>query len=149
MESELVVTAAVLRHSDGRVMLARRAPGRAEAGLWEFPGGKVEPGEAPEASLGRELHEELGLDVRVGRLLTSCAGRTGSGRALRLLAYEVELELPAPPWATGALPVEGGFPDHDAVAWAPVAGLGAFPMPAVDDCVVRALQEGAGAPETT
>lgn len=148
MEPELLVTAAVLRHTDGRVMLARRAPGRAEAGLWEFPGGKVEPGEAPEASLRRELHEELGLDVRVGRLLAACPGRTGSGRALRLLAYEVVLELPAPEWAARALPVEGGFPDHDGVAWAPPGGLGAFPMPAVDDCVVRALQEAGRATET-
>ena len=48
---------------DGRVLLAKRPPGRPLAGLWEFPGGKVEPGETPEAALIRELEEELGIKV--------------------------------------------------------------------------------------
>ncbi|MBM3522752.1 MAG: 8-oxo-dGTP diphosphatase MutT, partial [Alphaproteobacteria bacterium] len=48
---------------DGRVLIAQRPPGKAMAGLWEFPGGKVQPGETPEAALQRELHEELGIDI--------------------------------------------------------------------------------------
>ncbi len=48
---------------DGRVLLAQRPEGKSMAGLWEFPGGKVEPGESPEAALIRELHEELGIDT--------------------------------------------------------------------------------------
>jgi 8-oxo-dGTP diphosphatase len=53
----------VLVVTDGRVLLARRPEGKAMAGLWEFPGGKVQPGEAPETALIRELLEELGIDV--------------------------------------------------------------------------------------
>jgi 8-oxo-dGTP diphosphatase len=64
----LLVAAAALIDPDGRVLLARRPEGRAMAGLWEFPGGKVEPGETPEAALIRELREELGLDTQASCL---------------------------------------------------------------------------------
>lgn len=57
------VVAAVLTLQDGRVLLARRPPGKVFAGYWEFPGGKVEPGESLETALARELHEELGIVV--------------------------------------------------------------------------------------
>jgi 8-oxo-dGTP diphosphatase len=57
------VVAAVLTQPDGRVLLAQRPPGKVYAGYWEFPGGKVEPGETLEAALARELHEELGIVV--------------------------------------------------------------------------------------
>jgi len=59
----LLVVAAALIDADGRVLIAQRPPGKALAGLWEFPGGKVEPGERPEATLIRELGEELGIRV--------------------------------------------------------------------------------------
>jgi 8-oxo-dGTP diphosphatase len=59
----LLVVACALIDADGRVLLAKRPPGRPLAGLWEFPGGKVEPGETPEAALIRELKEELGITV--------------------------------------------------------------------------------------
>jgi 8-oxo-dGTP diphosphatase len=57
------VAAAVLLHPDGRFLLAQRPPGKVYAGYWEFPGGKVEPGERAREALVRELHEELGIDV--------------------------------------------------------------------------------------
>jgi 8-oxo-dGTP diphosphatase len=59
----LLVAACVLIDGAGRVLIARRPEGRAMAGLWEFPGGKLEPGESPEGALARELREELGIDV--------------------------------------------------------------------------------------
>jgi 8-oxo-dGTP diphosphatase len=60
----VLVAAAALVDTDGRVLLARRPEGKKMAGLWEFPGGKVEPGETPEYALMRELREELGIETR-------------------------------------------------------------------------------------
>lgn len=59
----MLVVAVALVDNDGRVLLAQRPEGKKLAGMWEFPGGKVEPNETPEAALLRELHEELGLDI--------------------------------------------------------------------------------------
>ncbi|OGN43581.1 MAG: NTP pyrophosphohydrolase [Caulobacterales bacterium RIFCSPHIGHO2_01_FULL_70_19] len=60
----VLVVAVALVDADGRVLIAQRPEGKQLAGLWEFPGGKVEPGERPEAALIRELKEELGIDVK-------------------------------------------------------------------------------------
>lgn len=59
----VLVSAVALIDIEGRVLLGQRPEGKSMAGLWEFPGGKVEPGETPEAALIRELHEELGIDT--------------------------------------------------------------------------------------
>ena len=59
----VLVSAVALIDADGRVLLSQRPEGKTMAGLWEFPGGKVESGETPEAALIRELHEELGIDT--------------------------------------------------------------------------------------
>ena len=60
----LLVAACALVDADGRVLIAQRPEGKSMAGLWEFPGGKVEPGETPEEALIRELREELGISVK-------------------------------------------------------------------------------------
>ncbi|MAS13763.1 MAG: 8-oxo-dGTP diphosphatase MutT [Nitratireductor sp.] len=64
----LLVAACALVDPDGRVLLAKRPEGKALAGLWEFPGGKVEAGETPENTLVRELQEELGIETKVACL---------------------------------------------------------------------------------
>jgi 8-oxo-dGTP diphosphatase len=64
----VLVAACALIDADRRILLTQRPPGRAMAGLWEFPGGKVEPGEGERAALARELREELGVRVQVGEL---------------------------------------------------------------------------------
>ena len=63
------VAAAVIRGTDGSILIARRADTQHQGGLWEFPGGKVEAGESVEAALARELKEELGITVEVARPL--------------------------------------------------------------------------------
>ncbi len=64
----VLVAACVLLDGDGRILIAKRPEGRSLAGLWEFPGGKVEPGESPEHALIRELAEELGIDIAAADL---------------------------------------------------------------------------------
>ena len=93
----LLVSAVALVDADGRVLLARRPEGKPLAGLWEFPGGKIAPGETPEAALIRELREELGSRRRKAALrrsplpptatttaISSCRSSfAGSGKAAR------------------------------------------------------------------
>ncbi len=84
----LMVVAAALIDSDGRVLVQRRPEGKAMAGLWEFPGGKIESGELPEAALIRELREELGIDVEKACLAPACfASEALAERHLILLLY--------------------------------------------------------------
>ncbi len=84
----MTVVAVALVDSSGRILLQQRAPGRAMAGLWEFPGGKVEPGETPETALVRELHEELGIVVAPGDLSPACFASAPVGeRHMVLLLY--------------------------------------------------------------
>ncbi len=84
----LTVVAAALLDGAGRILLQQRAPGRAMAGLWEFPGGKVEDGELPEAALARELREELGIDIEAADFVPACfASAPVAGRQMILLLY--------------------------------------------------------------
>lgn len=84
----LLVVAVALIDSDRRVLLQQRAPGRHMAGLWEFPGGKVDSGERPEAALVRELEEELGIAVAEDRLEAAAFASAPLGeRHLILLLY--------------------------------------------------------------
>lgn len=124
---QIHVVAGVIRDALGRILLARRTAGRDLAGLWEFPGGKVEPGESPEAALTRELDEELGIQARVGAALIRVPQQYPDKR-LVLDVREIDSY--------------GGTPrglDGQALAWAPAHKLGDYPMPAADRPVVAAL----------
>jgi len=84
----LHVVAVALVDADGRVLVQRRPEGAAMAGLWEFPGGKIESGESPERALIRELHEELGISVEAACLAPAAfASEPLDERHLLLLLY--------------------------------------------------------------
>lgn len=105
------VVAAVIRHG-GAILVARRAAHVGNPGRWEFPGGKVEPGEQPVAALLREIREELDVDIRVLEHFTTDDTEV-DGRIIRLACYFALLEAEAPTVST----------DHDALAWVSGAEL--------------------------
>jgi len=81
------VVCGVIKDTEGRVLACRRGEGRHLAGLWEFPGGKVDEGEGPEVALARELLEELGVAVKVGEKLAAAVEWTDGAVSIRLSAY--------------------------------------------------------------
>ena len=88
LENCLIVVAAALVDRDGRLLVQQRPEGLSMAGLWEFPGGKIEPGETPEQALIRELEEELGIDVDQACLAPACfASEPLGNKHLLLLLY--------------------------------------------------------------
>ncbi len=127
------VVAAVVRRGDGRVLLAQR-PSGAHAGLWEFPGGKVEPGETPEQALARELREELGIGVEVGEVLATVEHRYPH-IAIRMTAYACRLVEGEPRGLHG-----------QAVAWASPVEMSRYPMPEADVPIARLVAAGAPSP---
>ncbi|MHB8800463.1 MAG: (deoxy)nucleoside triphosphate pyrophosphohydrolase [Thermoanaerobaculia bacterium] len=104
----LVVAGAALRA--GRLLLTRRPDGDAHAGLWELPGGKVEPGETPEAALAREWREELGVDVD-GVEPWSFASGAPHGRHVTLLVFRVP-SMRGEPAPIGVAEVRWALPDE-------------------------------------
>lgn len=125
------VVAGVIRDARGRILLARRTEGRDLAGLWEFPGGKHEPGESAEAALARELHEELGIEVEVGAPLI-CVPQTYPDKRLRLDVRTIAH------WRGHARGLEG-----QALVWVPPQKLATYAMPPADRPVVAALLQTA------
>jgi 8-oxo-dGTP diphosphatase len=89
------VVCAVIGRADGRVLAARRPPDKAMGGLWEFPGGKIEPEEEPRGALAREIREELGTDIEVDAPLAPVCHDYGSF-AIRLLPFRCRLTGPEP-----------------------------------------------------
>lgn len=124
MELRVVVAAAVITRADGAVLIARRRPEKHHGGLWEFPGGKLEPGETPAACLVRELSEELGLAVEVGAYLA-----TGYDDGIELQGYRASI-----------IAGEPRLSDHDAVAWVAPTDLADYAMPPADLPIAAALK---------
>jgi 8-oxo-dGTP diphosphatase len=125
----LIVVAAALVDADGRVLIARRPPGKAMAGLWEFPGGKLAPGESPEAALIRELAEELGIVVAEACLAPlSFASHAYPTFHLLMPLYVCRR------WDGLVRPNEG-----QALKWARPSALRDYPMPPADAPLIPPL----------
>ena len=131
----LVVVAAALIDADRRVLLQKRAPGRAMAGLWEFPGGKVEEGELPEAALARELAEELGIAVDAAALTPACFASAPNGSAHMLLLLYMCRKWSGEPKAL----------DASAIRWSSIADMRGLPMPPADEPLIDLLEALLGA----
>jgi 8-oxo-dGTP diphosphatase len=125
----MIVAAAALVAADGRILLQQRSPHRAMAGLWEFPGGKVEEDETPEHALVRELGEELGLAIDAGALVPAAfASHPNGDRHMILLLYVCR------DWAGEPQPL-----DASALAWVHLGEMAALPMPPADKPLVEQL----------
>ena len=130
MKTVLVVAAALV-DSDGRVLIAQRPEGKQLAGLWEFPGGKVEPGETPEIALIRELEEELGIVVKQACLAPFVfASHT----------YET-FHLLMPLYLIRRWEGEPESKEHKAIKWVRPNDMGQYPMPPADDPLVAWLRD--------
>lgn len=124
MAMRLLVVAGVVRR-DGRIMLCQRRPEVHNGLKWEFPGGKLEPGESPEEALARELREELCVDVRVGRIVDAVYHRYPD-RDVLLMFYECE--------------IVGGEPrtaDCNAIAWVTAEALSSYDFAGADRAFVE------------
>jgi 8-oxo-dGTP diphosphatase len=127
----LLVAAAALVDADGRVLICQRPEGKAMAGLWEFPGGKVEPGETLEACLIRELDEELGITVT-----TSCLAPF----VFASHAYE-SFHLLMPLFLIRRWEGVVVNREHKAMVWVKPNQMGEYPMPPADAPLVAWLRD--------
>ncbi len=127
----LLVAAAALVDVDGRVLLAQRPEGKSMAGLWEFPGGKVEPGETPEACLVRELREELGVDTEESCLAPLTFASHSYDRFHLLMPL-----FACRKWRGTPEPREA-----QALAWAYPKEMRRYPMPEADLPLVPMLRD--------
>jgi len=129
--SLILVAAVVLVDTDGRVLLAQRPEGKQMAGLWEFPGGKVDPGETPEAALIRELREELGIDVAASCL----APFTFASHAYPDFHLLMPLYV-CRKWSGIPMAREG-----QRLTWVRPARLAEYPMPPADKPLIAMLRD--------
>jgi len=127
----VLVAACALIDVDGRVLVARRPPGKAMAGLWEFPGGKVAVGERPETALIRELREELGIDTKASCLAPlTFASHSYDGFHLLMPLYVCRV------WRGEPEPREGQI-----LRWFHPRALRDLPMPPADLPLIPVLEE--------
>ena len=127
----VLVAACALIDADGRVLIAQRPPGKPMAGLWEFPGGKVESGERPEITLIRELKEELGISVKEDCLAPlTFASHAYPDFHLLMPLYVCRV------WQGAVTAREG-----QELAWVRPARLADYPMPPADQPLVAMLRD--------
>lgn len=127
----VLVVAAALIDADGRVLIAQRPQGKQLAGLWEFPGGKVEPGERPEAALIRELREELGIETKAACLAPFVFASH---------AYET-FHLLMPLYLCRRWEGVVTRHEHAALAWVKPNRLRDYPMPPADEPLIAWLRD--------
>ena len=127
----VLVAAVALVDADGRVLLARRPPGKAMAGLWEFPGGKLAAGETPERALIRELREELGIDTEQSCLSPLAFASHGYDDFHLLMPLYV-----CRVWKGFVTPQEG-----QELRWVRPARLRDYPMPPADAPLIPVLRD--------
>lgn len=121
-----VVGAAIVR--DRRCLATRRGPNQRFAGYYEFPGGKIEPGEGPRAALARELKEELNIEARIDEWLARSTAKTPDGRLVILDVYAVT-------WTGGDMVPT----DHDDLRWCDAATLPTLPWLDADIPILPAV----------
>ncbi|WP_112811764.1 8-oxo-dGTP diphosphatase MutT [Ensifer sp.] len=127
----VLVAACALVDSDGRILLAQRPEGKSLAGLWEFPGGKVEPGETPEETLIRELEEELGIQTKVACLAPlTFASHTYDDFHLLMPLYVCRRYEGVPTGREG-----------QAIKWVRSKALRDYPMPPADEPLIPFLMD--------
>lgn len=124
----MVVVAAALIAGDGRTLVQQRPQGKSHAGLWEFPGGKVEPGESPAAALVRELSEELGIGVAIDDLVPVSFAAVDGARPIVLLLFR------SARWQGEPAALEAA-----ALRWIRPEDCAALPMPPADYPLAAAL----------
>jgi 8-oxo-dGTP diphosphatase len=127
----LLVAACALIDTDGRILIAQRPPGKAMAGLWEFPGGKIETGESPEQSLIRELGEELGIAVEEPCLAPFSFASHSYAEFHLLMPLYVCRRWEGTPTAR----------EHSSLKWVKPADLAKYPMPPADLPLIPMLRD--------
>ena len=127
----LLVAACALVDSDGRILLAQRPEGKSLAGLWEFPGGKLDPGETPEAALIRELEEELGISTKTACLAPLTFASHSYENFHLLMPLFVCRKWQGVPQAR----------EHSALKWVRPQALRDYPMPPADEPLVAWLRD--------
>jgi 8-oxo-dGTP diphosphatase len=126
----LIVVAAALVREDGLILLQKRPEGRSMAGLWEFPGGKIEAGEAPEAALVRELTEELDIVVKPSNLHPACFASAHIGDRPLLLMLYICREWQGDPRAV----------ESPELGWFSIKQMRELPMPPADLPLINLLE---------
>ena len=131
MSAIVLVAAAALVDVDGRVLICKRPAGKQLAGLWEFPGGKVEPGETPEACLIRELDEELGITVANACLAPFVFASHAYDSFHLLMPLYLCRRWEGTPTAL----------EHEAITWVKPNRMSDYPMPPADAPLVAWLRD--------
>lgn len=127
----VLVAACVLVDADGRILLAQRPKGKSMEGLWEFPGGKVEPGETPEETLVRELREELGIETKIACLAPLTFASHAYPTFHLLMPLYICRRFEGTPRG-----IEG-----QALKWVRPQALRDYPMPPADEPLIPMIQD--------